>query len=247
MRTVLHKSVRDMNEHIIVALRPQNIFAIRLGVRRRRSWSDAAKVRIVAESFASGAVVSHVARRYGISPQQLSTWRKAARTGVLSVLDDTASQAEPKTTQQRYDDLAPALEGADKITLAQSGFPSSHQARAALACPGPRQKFVEARGRPEIDELGQHVGEISLRIDAAEFAALDERGDAGPILGAMIMAGEECILAIENNLAVILPMSGRMSWSIIVGTRCMGRACGVFGPSGGHRVISYKWSCRPAP
>ena len=60
MRTVLHKSVRDMNEHIIVALRPQNIFAIRLGVRRRRSWSDAAKGRIVAESFALGAVVSQV-------------------------------------------------------------------------------------------------------------------------------------------------------------------------------------------
>ena len=236
-----------MVENIIGGSNPRALFDIRLGVRRRRRWGDEAKRRIVAESFASGAVVSQVARRHGISPQQLSTWRKAARTGVLSLPDDPASQPEPEITEQRHDDVAAAPERPDKITLVQSRFPSSRQARAALACPGPRQKFIEARGRPEIDEPGQHVGEISLRIDATELARLDERGDAGPVLGAVIMAGEQCILAIENNLAVILPMSGRMSWSIIVGTRCMGRACGVFGPSGGHRVISYKWSCRPAP
>jgi transposase-like protein len=200
-----------MNDHIVGGSKPQAIFAIQLGVRRRRRWSDVAKGRIVAESFASGALVSQVARRHGISPQQLSTWRKAIRTGVLNLPDDTASQAEPETPEQRHDDLAPALEGADQITPAQNGFPSSRQARAALACPGPRQKFIEPRGRPEIDELGQHVGEIGLRIDATEFAGLDERGNAGPVLGAMIMAGEQCILAIEDNLTVILPISGRKS------------------------------------
>src|ERR1700733_12402486 len=190
-----------MNEHSVDASKPQGMFAIRLGVRRRRSWSDAAKGRIVAESFVSGAVASQVARRHGISPQQLSTWRKAARTGVLNLLDDTTCQPEPEPTEQRHDDVASAPEGADKITLVQSRFPSSRQARAVLPRPGPRQKFVEARGRPEIDELGQHVGEISLRIDATEFAALDERGDAGPVLGAVIMTGKQCILAIEDKRA----------------------------------------------
>jgi hypothetical protein len=43
-----------------------------------------------------------------------------------------------------------------------------------------------------------------------ELAGLDERGNAGPILRALIMPGEERILAIESNLAVILPISGRM-------------------------------------
>jgi transposase len=121
-----------MNEHIVGASKPQDIFAIRLGVRRRRSWSDAAKGRIVAESFVLGAVVSHVARRHAISPQQLSTWRKAARTGVLILPDDSASQPEPETTEQCHDDVASAPESLDEITRAKNGFPSSRQARAVL-------------------------------------------------------------------------------------------------------------------
>ncbi|WP_410051726.1 transposase, partial [Bradyrhizobium sp.] len=48
------------------------------GLRRRR-WSAESKARIVAESQAPGAVVSEVARRHGLSPSQLSAWRKAAR------------------------------------------------------------------------------------------------------------------------------------------------------------------------
>jgi transposase len=42
------------------------------------------------ESFAPGAVVSGVARRHGLSPQQLFTWRRQARRGdlVVSVSDE---------------------------------------------------------------------------------------------------------------------------------------------------------------
>jgi transposase len=43
-----------------------------LGPVRRRRWSDEVKARIVAESFAPGAVVSDVARRHGLSPRHLS-------------------------------------------------------------------------------------------------------------------------------------------------------------------------------
>ena len=50
---------------------------------RRRRWSDAQKARIVAESFVPGAVVAEVARRYEIKPQHLTTWRAAARRGLL--------------------------------------------------------------------------------------------------------------------------------------------------------------------
>src|SRR5215207_4364633 len=56
----------------------------------------------------------------------------------------------------------------------------------------------------------------------------DERCDAGTILRALIMPGEECILPIENNLAVILPMSGRMLWSDIAGILCTDSGCVVF-------------------
>jgi transposase len=49
------------------------------GPGRRRVWDEAAKARAVAESSAPGAVVSAVARRWQIAPQQLFTWRREAR------------------------------------------------------------------------------------------------------------------------------------------------------------------------
>ena len=45
----------------------------------RRRWSSDDKARIVEETLAAGAVASEVARRYGISAQQLFGWRRAAR------------------------------------------------------------------------------------------------------------------------------------------------------------------------
>jgi transposase len=48
------------------------------GAGRRRRWSLADKVRIVAESLEPGANVSEVARRNGLSPQQLFAWRREA-------------------------------------------------------------------------------------------------------------------------------------------------------------------------
>jgi transposase len=38
------------------------------GVDTRRRWSEETKARIVAESFAEGAVVAQVARRHGLRP-----------------------------------------------------------------------------------------------------------------------------------------------------------------------------------
>ena len=50
-----------------------------LGVERRRRWSEEAKARLVEETLASGAVVSEVARRHGVSQSLLFAWRRQAR------------------------------------------------------------------------------------------------------------------------------------------------------------------------
>lgn len=50
---------------------------------RRRWWSDAEKLRIVAESMAGSRLVSATARRHGISRWQLNTWRRQVREGRL--------------------------------------------------------------------------------------------------------------------------------------------------------------------
>ena len=74
-------------------------------------WSDEAKGRIVAESYAPGAVVSEVARRHGISPQHLFAWRKAARAGGLSLPADAAPLLVPVVTE-----LRPAGAAAEAVT-----------------------------------------------------------------------------------------------------------------------------------
>jgi transposase len=46
---------------------------------RRRRWSDDEKLRIVTESLAGPRIASATARRHGISPGQLFTWRRELR------------------------------------------------------------------------------------------------------------------------------------------------------------------------
>ena len=48
------------------------------GAGRRRAWTAAQKLRIVSESDAAAETVSAVARRHGLTPQQLFGWRRAA-------------------------------------------------------------------------------------------------------------------------------------------------------------------------
>lgn len=49
------------------------------GTGRRRRWSVDDKARIIAETLAPGAVTSEVARRHGMSPQQIFGWRREAK------------------------------------------------------------------------------------------------------------------------------------------------------------------------
>ena len=52
------------------------------GTGRRRQFSEDFKARIVGETLVLGAVVSEVARRHGLTPQQVFTWRRQARQPV---------------------------------------------------------------------------------------------------------------------------------------------------------------------
>ena len=50
-------------------------------VQRRRRWSTAEKVRLVEEAMQPGSSVSFVARRYGLSPSLLFTWKRRMLEG----------------------------------------------------------------------------------------------------------------------------------------------------------------------
>ena len=54
------------------------------GTGRRRRFSEDYKAQIIEETLAPGAVVSEVARRHGLTPQQLFGWRRQAREPAAS-------------------------------------------------------------------------------------------------------------------------------------------------------------------
>lgn len=107
------------------------------GAGRRRTWPAEVKARIVAESHAPGTTACGVARRHGLSPQQLFAWRREARQRAAEIggalpsfvpvlLEPAAGVARPRASAR----TEPAVEievagavvrvrrGADARTLA---------------------------------------------------------------------------------------------------------------------------------
>jgi transposase len=56
------------------------------GPGRRRNWSDDDKARIVAEAAQPGVVVSEIARRWQVTPQQVFDWRRQARKALAATV-----------------------------------------------------------------------------------------------------------------------------------------------------------------
>lgn len=69
------------HKHMPEPVRRMEVFT---GAGRRRTWSAAEKAAIVAESYDGNGTVCGVARRHGLTPQQLFTWRRLARPPALA-------------------------------------------------------------------------------------------------------------------------------------------------------------------
>ncbi len=54
-------------------------FEVFAGAGKRRDWPPEVKISIVAESYSGSETISAVARRHGMSPSQLFTWRRELR------------------------------------------------------------------------------------------------------------------------------------------------------------------------
>jgi transposase len=80
------------------------------GVGRRRSWPDDFKAKVVAESLEPGVVISQVARRHGLTPQQLFGWRNQMRTALPAARTEPSfasvvlAAAPPETAEPSPDD-----------------------------------------------------------------------------------------------------------------------------------------------
>jgi transposase len=94
-----------MLDHMLEPPRPVRRLDVITGSGGRRRWSADEKARILEEALAPGVVVSEVARRHGMSPQHLFTWRREAKRRAADdrlvftpvVVAPEASQGAPAT------------------------------------------------------------------------------------------------------------------------------------------------------
>jgi transposase len=89
--------------------RPAKRVEVFTGAGRRRIWLREEKVRIVAEIASSGDSVCAVARRHGLSAQQLFGWRRRLR------------DAEAASAEVDGPEFVPAVVDADPSAVASRG------------------------------------------------------------------------------------------------------------------------------
>ena len=82
-------------------LKPEAVHRLEVitGTGRRRRFSDDYKAGIVGETLVPGAVVSDVARRHGLTPQQLFGWRRQARQPVTAGTDAEGPRFVPAVVE----------------------------------------------------------------------------------------------------------------------------------------------------
>ncbi len=147
------------------------------GTARRREWPDGEKTRILLESAEPGANISDVARRNGLSPQQLFGWRREARALLAA--------APPIAVASRH--VARAENGKAKVRgpasdVAQTFAPVVLVAPGA-APPGSPPTSDRTRGVIEIvigDAVVRVVGKVDRGALAEVLAALRRVEDAPP-------------------------------------------------------------------
>src|SRR2546421_6882508 len=114
---------------------PADRVEIITSVQRRRRWAAAEKVRMVEETFEPGMTVSLVARRHGVAPNRLFTWRRLVVEGALTAAG-SGEQAVPasdyRALQSQVRELQRLL---GKKTLEAEIL---KEARPSLPCPGAR-------------------------------------------------------------------------------------------------------------
>lgn len=129
-------------------------FEVINGAADRRRWSADDRARILEETLVPGAVVSVVARRHGLTPQQLFTWRREARQAA----------AAPQV-------FVPAVIAPESEAQPAAAMPSSRRAKSAS--PRRRAAGIEVKAAGVTVRIGDGVSPATI---AAVISAL--KGDA---------------------------------------------------------------------
>ena len=140
------------------------------GTGRRRRWSSDDKARIVEESLKLGATVSEVARRNGLSPQQLFAWRRAAHA-----LFQEGADATPADRTEDFPALGPWRTGR-QVRLSGSGEETPAFAPVVIAATSPSsQPPLTGSGAVEIaigDAVVRIIGQVETSVLVAVLRAV---------------------------------------------------------------------------
>lgn len=142
------------------------------GAARRRRWSSDEKARIVVESLRPGANVSEVARRNGLSPQQLFAWRREAhalfKEGAAPTPADRSATAPVRQ---------PRLRKEQRVTSPEIGTDTPAFAPVVIAASSPSppppssQPAPTNAGRIEI-AIGDAVVRVLGQVETAMLIAV---------------------------------------------------------------------------
>ena len=132
------------------------------GTGRRRRWSSDEKARVLVESLRPGANISDVARRNGLSPQQLFGWRREVR------------EPEPSPIPVRKRGRPKKVLGGAPPDTAPAHFAPIVIAAPAASSPPPSGGSPTDRSAPGTIEItiGDAVVRVRGQVDMALLAAV---------------------------------------------------------------------------
>jgi transposase len=127
------------------------------GGGRRRRWSTDEKARILVESLKPGANISEVARRNGLSPQQLFGWRREVRC------DPAAGRSGAPSKNVREPDHAAPTPNPQPSPRPRRGRPKHDRG-----------------GAPGVDEAPTHFAAVVIAAPAASPPPSPPAGGSPP-------------------------------------------------------------------
>jgi transposase len=148
------------------------------GTGRRRRWSTDEKARILVESLKPGANISEVARRNGLSPQQLFGWRREVRSdpdvGRSGAPGKYVREPEPAPSPVRKRGRPKKVRGGAPADTAPPYFAPIVIAAPAASVPPPSGGNPPDRSVPCTIEItiGDAVVRVSGQVDIALLAAV---------------------------------------------------------------------------
>lgn len=148
------------------------------GTGRRRRWSTDEKARILVESLRPGANISEVARRNGLSPQQLFGWRREVRcdpdVGRSGAPSKNVREPEPAPSPVRKRGRPKKVRGGAPADTAPAHFAPIVIAAPAASAPPPSGGSPLDRSAPCTIEItiGDAVVRVRGQIDIALLAAV---------------------------------------------------------------------------